>query len=123
MVVEIMQVQEHEVLCRTRYGEFSGHWVGEVPSLETKHHVELDVDGALTWGEEIKESDQTEHGIRSEAGQTVLVGALESYAEDGCAVIRIGMNLLFVETVGASVEVGRVVECRAGLLTLHPYEV
>lgn len=29
-----------------------------MPKLDTTHYVELDVEGALTWGEGIKESDR-----------------------------------------------------------------
>jgi hypothetical protein len=111
------------VSFKSTYGSGDAVWHGEVaPEINHVYDVELDVEGKLIWGQNIRECQTAKYAIDNEDGKLILQGKIEYVDEDGIAALRIGDSLVTLEIVGDAVPAGLFVRVLAEV-RLFEYDV
>ena len=104
MFVGILGVSENlskkRVEFSSEFGNAIAYWEGREPLVNSNYHVEIDIDGILSYGEEIKISREEKCLIRIREDIMInIIGLLESVDNDdedvyddnydGLAVVRL----------------------------------
>jgi hypothetical protein len=93
-----------------------------MPVVGRTYLVEFTVRHELDWGVDIEAVDElTEPKLEPFFAGTFIEGRLESYADDGCAVLRLGPSVIMIQTSGEAPSVGTWV--RATVSDMELYEV
>ena len=109
--VKIIKINDdRKVDVRTQYGMLSGFWNGDIPKLNEEYEVELEVDDTLKWTGEIIKVDADIFDCSIKDNLVHIIGCVEVVEDDGYTVIRIGDNVLTIDTEGEPFEVGEYVK-------------
>jgi hypothetical protein len=93
-------------------------WAGEQPSRGETCHVELELQGVLRWGTDIKANPNPGARLESDRSHVTIAGVLED-TRDGSASIRVGQSLLLISTSGEPLAQGSWVRVTAPKLLLY----
>jgi hypothetical protein len=102
------------------YGEATAIWDGDSPTEDCEYQVEVDIEEALSWGEDAIISETNEYSVRMCGNSIVFVGILDSTEDDGYTVVRIGEGIIPFITKGIPVTVGSFVQVISKTVTLTP---
>jgi hypothetical protein len=104
----------------TDYGDADAVWQGDAPEINRRYDVELDIDGALVWGESVLISKSKANVIKKKIdGLIVITGVLDSLDDDGYAVLRIGDSIIPFMAEGNPFHVGNPIEISTDSLFLY----
>ena len=100
----------------TPFGDATCLWKSRfTPIPNRSYEVEIEIKNQLVWGVNLKHCEApSEVRFESTTGSTLFAGKLEAVFEDGFCAIRIGDNLITVQTQGLAVEIGTFVIGYAG---------
>lgn len=110
VIVIGIDTMEETVWFSSEHGEGKAIWDGPSPSVGRDYHVELDVIGSLEWGRDIIRTDEKAEFIGVVDDMGCIVGRLESMEEDGLCTVRVGKDLISLETTGNPIQIGSLVK-------------
>jgi hypothetical protein len=128
MRVQILSVdtsfkENPQVHFSSEVGQAWAYWSGDPPTSGQSYHVELSVEYPLTWGVDILPTTDTQHRLELEGAVVAIQGALEVCEEDGFTALRLGRDILMLQTYGDSPSVGTVVRAQVRTLTLSDINI
>ena len=94
-------------------------WYGSEPEAGAERHVELEVEGVLRWGHDIREEPAGAPAIAMDGDEVEITGQITSITDEGVADLRVGGALVTVETEGSPPAVGAFVRLRIPRLALY----
>ena len=134
MFVGILGVIENSlqktVKFSSEFGNAIAYWEGREPLVKSNYHVEMDIDidGILSYGVEIKISTEEKILIRTREDAMInIIGLLESvdddYDNEDLAVLRFGKDIIFFCSHGLGDFVGRYIDITVPHITLYQYDL
>lgn len=103
----------------SEYGSSCACWVGASPIIGEVYDVELEIDDALVWGENLSQAEADKHAIALEEDMFILTGTVISLEEDGCLSIALGESVVLLEVYNAPEYISGLVECRASNVRMY----
>jgi hypothetical protein len=126
MQVEIVDIVDGDrVVVKSPYGALTGRWQGDMPSVGWQQAVEVDVDGVVLWGQDIRLSDVAVNELKDEGPFVRVSGRVTEFGADDVVVLDLGGTVLMVDTDGDPPLgiVDRYVTIQARAVTLYPYDL
>src|SRR4051812_12413638 len=81
----------------SNYGVAEGLWQNGLPDINSKHDVEIDLEGELTWSINAHEAMEQSSKLEK-CGQYIrIIAQVNSIEDDGCCVLRLGDSILMTE--------------------------
>ena len=114
------QTQGYTINFATEYGNASALWRGNQPKIHHEYIVEFEIPDVLCWQKDIVSTEE-KYSIGTENNKFCLTGLLESIEDDGYAIIRIGDDIVPIETQGEPPALDTFVKLTTN--TLFLYEV
>lgn len=111
--------QKYHVNFSTEYGNACALWIGEKPQINKEYFVEFEIPDVLCWQKDIIFSDKEECTIGMQNNKFCFIGVFESIEDDGYTVIRLGDNIISIETQGEPPDLGSNVKITANNLLLY----
>lgn len=101
MIVKItnMHSEDHglQVSFQSLFGKGLAAWVGGPPQIGQEYDIEMTLDEAFCWGENIKPSANNIDLFYTVKGKTHLTAELISIDDDKCAAIRLNGLIILIE--------------------------
>ena len=135
MFVGILDVSENlskkRVEFLSEFGNAIAYWEGREPLVNSNYHVEIDIDGILSYGVEIKISEGEKCLIRIREDSMInIIGLLESVDaadddgyDDDCATVRLEKYIFTFCSHGLGDFVGRYIDITVPHITLFQYDL
>jgi hypothetical protein len=110
-----------QVAFKTPMGSARGEWRGPRPVEYDIRDVEIEIEDTLQWGSNVRVlASPAPAGFHSRDGQAIVVGELDTLADDGFVALRLGDALLMLEVEGdPPAQVGALVGVAANTLVLY----
>ena len=108
-IAEILEceIQGTLIKFKTTFGSGKAIWRSvNNPNVLSTYDVEFEVDGALEWGLHILPTEVTEYLVAEDGERVVLQGKVEMVGRDGVLVLRVGENLILLDTKGEALQAG-----------------
>lgn len=97
----------------TEYGNARAYWNGSVPEVDKEYFVELEIESALVWGDNVRKVDYGKISIGIEGETLWIIGYLESVDDDGYTIIRLGGTIISLDVTGEPLPAGLLVKVEA----------
>lgn len=107
------------VAFSTDFGSAIAAWSADIPKVGEEHDVELEIDEAFVWGDNVDVSGD-HYSLSIKEGGIFLCASLVSMAEDGVAVIDINGTKTMIELEGCLVRPPIFISLSFEKLTLYP---
>lgn len=115
----INQAQSYQVSFSTEYGNATALWRGNEPQVNKEYFTEFEIPDVLYWQKDIAATEEVPSIILSENGIVHIVALLESIEDDGYAVLRLGDNIISIESQGEPSNVGNNVKLTTNNLLIY----
>lgn len=110
------------VIFSTECGDAKAFWNGDMPIINKKYDVEIEIPGILIWGKNIKRTKEDRYTIGIKDNLLYILGRLESVEDDGYTIIRLGENIVPLEVEGNPPPIGAFVKVETNEITLYNVE-
>lgn len=122
-IEKIMNIEnEYKVVFSSQYGNATAIWNGAKPQISKEYYTEIEVPGVLIWEKDIINTDKINRIEEIENGIVCLCGILESIEDDGYTVVRIGDNIVAIETQGVPPKINICIMIRVENILLYEVE-
>ncbi|WP_315119591.1 hypothetical protein [uncultured Clostridium sp.] len=124
-IVKLCQCESEGIFIEfsSQYGVAKGLWKGNTPEINQSYYVELDIRKTLIWEIDIIETDCREYKMWSEQDNIFFNVKMESYENDGCLTVRLGDNVILIETEGIPYSEGSFLKLQVNKILIYPYDL